>query len=153
MTPHIKLFFLANFPSGFLNTNIYHFLATITAFTAPLIYLQNQEFIDEQIRQGNELVNAQLANGRQLTEKYAGEAAARARATAGDLSQKVQGYTQNVRGTSPAATTKREFPTAPVHEPALNGANGANGVNGLNGVNGANGAKYSEYRPEQPILA
>jgi hypothetical protein len=125
-------------------------LTTITAFTAPLIYLQNQELIDEQIRLGNELVNAQLANGRQLTEKYAGEAAARARATAGDLSQKVQGYTQNVRGTSPAATTKREFPAAPVHEPALNGASG---VNGLNGVNGANGAKQTGYRPEDPILA
>lgn len=86
-------------------------------------------------------MNAQLANGRQLTEKYAGEAAARARSTAVDLSQKVQGYT---RGTSPVATTeKREFPTAPVHEPALNGANGSNGVS----------REKEEYRPEQPIIA
>lgn len=129
-----------------------YYSATVTAFSAPLIYLQNQVFIDEKIRQGSEFVNSQLTNGRQLTEKFAGEAAARARATAGDLSQKVQGYTQNVRGTSPAATTKREFPTAPVHQPVLNGANGANGARSANGANGANTVK-SEYRPEQPILA
>ncbi|KAH0605877.1 uncharacterized protein H6S33_004334 [Morchella sextelata] len=142
--------------------------ATITAFTAPLIYLQNQEFIDEKIRQGNELVNEQLNTGRELTVKYAGEAAARARSTAVDLSQKAQGYAQNVRGSSPAATSKpsttstadKEFPSVPVHEPATNGhngqVNGANGHNGLNGANGANGfsAKVQdEYRPEQPILA
>lgn len=107
-------------------------VGTITAFTAPLIYLQNKEFIDEQICQGGKLVNAQIANGRQLTEKYAGEAAARARATAGDLSQKVQVYTRG------APTEKNEFPTAPVHEPVSNDANGA---------------KETEYRPEQPVLA
>jgi hypothetical protein len=133
-----------------------------------LIYLQNQEFIDEKIRQGNELVNEQLNTGRELTVKYAGEAAARARSTAVDLSQKAQGYAQNVRGSSPAATSKpsttstadKEFPSVPVHEPATNGhngqVNGANGHNGLNGANGANGfsAKVQdEYRPEQPILA
>lgn len=130
-------------------------IATITAFSAPLIYLQNQEFIDEQIRQGNEVVNAQLANGRQLTGKYAGEAAARARSTAVDLSQKVQGYTQNVRGTSPTATTtteKREFPVAPAHEPTLNGANGVNSANGVNGTNGVSNVK-EEYRQEEPIYA
>lgn len=147
---------------------IFFALATITAFTAPLIYLQNQEFIDEKIRQGNELVNEQLNTGRELTVKYAGEAAARARSTAVDLSQKAQGYAQNVRGSSPAATSKpsttstadkKEFPSVPVHDPAANGHNGLNGVNGHNDLNGANGANgfntkvQDEYRPEQPILA
>lgn len=151
----------------FSQANLSFSPATITAFTAPLIYLQNQEFVDEKIRQGNEIVNKQLNTGRELTVKYAGEAAARARSTAVDLSQKAQGYAQNVRGSSPAASKpsttstadEKEFPSVPVHEPAANGHNGLNGANGHNGLNGANGANgfsakvQDEYRPEQPILA
>lgn len=130
-------------------------LGTVTAFTAPLIYLQNQEFIDEQICQAGKLVNAQLANGRHLTEKYAGEAAARARATAGDLSQKVQVYT---RGPPHAATTqtqeKSEFPAAPVHEPVHEPAHVPVHVPVHESVpnDDANGMKETEYRHEQPIL-
>lgn len=67
-------------------------LATVTAFTAPLAYLQNQELVDEQIQWANEYANAQLVNGRQIAEKYIDEASVRARATAVELTQKVQVY-------------------------------------------------------------
>jgi len=122
-------------------------LATVTAFTAPLIYLNNQEFIDEQIRQASEFANAQLDTGKKLTEQYAGEAAARARATANELSQKVQGYTGSRKSPSPVSAPKpeleakeekdgafeplndapaapsttldKEFPSAPTEEPVI----------------------------------
>lgn len=127
-------------------------LGTVTAFTAPLIYLQNREFIDEQICQGGKVANAQLINGRHLTEKYAVEAAARARTTVGDLSQKFQVYT---RGTTPHVTAteekKSEFPTAPIHEPIYEPVHEPTHEQFSN--DNANGVKETEYRPEQPILA
>ncbi|KAL7276535.1 hypothetical protein RUND412_000458 [Rhizina undulata] len=85
-------------------------LTTISAFTAPLIYLQNKQFIDAQIHHASEFANEQLINGRHLTEKYAGDAIAVVRATAVELAQKVRG---NDFGTRPSS---HEFPTAPTHE-------------------------------------
>lgn len=84
-------------------------LTTITAFTAPLIYLQNQEVIDEQIQWANEYANAQLANGRQIAEKYIDDASVRARATASELTQKVQGYA----GKKSPATEKSQASSLP----------------------------------------
>jgi len=88
-------------------------LTTVTAFTAPLIYLQNKDIIDEQICQANEFANAQLANGRQITEKYANDAAARARATAADLTHKVQEYASKK---SPAVKSEAVSHDGPSHE-------------------------------------
>jgi hypothetical protein len=83
-------------------------LATVTAFSAPLIYLNNQEVIDDKIRQASEFANAQLESGRKVSEKYAGDAIARAQATAADLSQKVQGYASSRKSPSPTAAKSPE---------------------------------------------
>lgn len=80
-------------------------LATTTAFTAPLIYLNNQQVIDEQLRRASNLVNEKLKTGRNLTEKYAKDALTAAQATTADLSQKVQGYTAR-KPTSPTKDHK-----------------------------------------------
>ncbi|PWW74571.1 hypothetical protein C7212DRAFT_209511, partial [Tuber magnatum] len=106
-------------------------LTTITAFTAPLIYLQNQEVIDEQIQWANEYANAQLANGRQMAEKYIDDASMRARATATELTQKVQSYagkksptTEKSQASSLSENNSpaHEFPDAPKSDiPAVDG--------------------------------
>jgi len=97
-------------------------LTTVTAFTAPLAYLQNQELVDEQIQWANEYANAQLVNGRQIAEKYIDEASVRARATAVELTQKVQVYagkkspTAEKSQTSPQSANNgpsHQFPDAP----------------------------------------
>ncbi|KAI5821210.1 Reticulon-domain-containing protein [Pyronema omphalodes] len=76
-------------------------LATVTAFTAPLIYLNNKEVIDDQIKLASDFVNAQLESTKKVTSKYAAEVAARAQHTAADIQSKVQTYTHK---TSPSAT-------------------------------------------------
>jgi len=111
-------------------------LATTTAFTAPLIYINNQEVIDEQINHLAELVNAQLDSGKKLTEKYAGDAITQIKAKTADLQSKAQEYTNgkkavHTNGTNgtngthskPAASTLNahdflsDAPDAPTHEP------------------------------------
>lgn len=95
----------------------------MTSFTAPLIYINNQELIDAQISKASEFLNQQLNTGKQLSEKYAGEAAARAKATASDLTAKVQEYTgRKGSESSPASplqsrVAEPDFPTAPTDEP------------------------------------
>jgi len=111
-------------------------LSTITAFTAPLIYINNQELIDEQIRKASDVVNQQLSSGKKLADKYAGDAINAAKATTADLTQKVQGYTggrKTSAPTSPSTASARDvlssaptppssnptkFPDAPTTEPA-----------------------------------
>ncbi|TGZ78158.1 hypothetical protein EX30DRAFT_343539 [Ascodesmis nigricans] len=91
-------------------------LTTTTAFTAPLIYLQNKQLIDEQLHRANVLINEKLKTGRNMTEKYAKDALTAAQATTADLSQKVQGYTarKSPEPAKPVASAlDREFPEVP----------------------------------------
>jgi len=106
-------------------------LATITAFTAPLVYINNKELIDEQIQRASDLVNSQVETTKKLTGKYAEEAAVRARATASDLQSKVQTYTKSSpkKPEGPSTTSAQDFlsgdngtdehPIAPANEPLL----------------------------------
>jgi hypothetical protein len=106
-------------------------LTTVTAFTAPLIYINNQELIDDQIRRASEMANAQFDSTKKLTGKYAEDAAARARATATELQAKVQGYASSAKSSvkktdGPATDTAHEhsngkehheYPQVPTTEP------------------------------------
>lgn len=93
-------------------------LTTMIAFTGPYFYLNNQEAIDAQINHYSDIANAKLTLARGQTERYAGEAANRARATASQLTEKVQTYT--TRKSSVGGTTS---PTSsPVANPAVNTA-------------------------------
>ncbi|KAF8537593.1 Reticulon-domain-containing protein [Trichophaea hybrida] len=90
-------------------------LATFTAFTAPLIYINNKELIDEQIQRASDIVNAQVESTKKVTGKYAEDAAARARATAADVQTRLQAYTGKT--SPPASQTKSEVPsTASAHD-------------------------------------
>jgi len=64
-------------------------IGSIIAFTAPPLYLQNQEVIDDQIRQMSEIVNEKMTLARSMGEKYANDAASQARVAASNLSTKV----------------------------------------------------------------
>jgi len=110
-------------------------LATTTAFTAPLIYLNNKEVIDEQIEHFAEIINAQLDTGKKLTEKYAEDAMTQIKAKTADLQSKAHQYTNGKKAThtngtngtngthKPAASTLNahdflsDAPNAPTHEP------------------------------------
>jgi len=106
-------------------------LTTVTAFTAPLIYINNKELIDEQIQRASDLVNSQVETTKKLTGKYAEEAAVRARATAADLQSKVQTYTKSSpkKPEGPSTTSAQDFlskdngadehPVVPANEPLL----------------------------------
>ncbi|KAI5848932.1 Reticulon-domain-containing protein [Tricharina praecox] len=108
-------------------------LATVTAFTAPLIYINNKELIDEQIQRVSDMVNSQVETTKKLTGKYAEEAAVRAKATAADLQSKVQTYTKSTskKPEAPSTTSAHEYlskdsevvhdyPAVPSHEPHVN---------------------------------
>jgi len=95
------------------------FLGTITVFTGPYIYINNQEQVDALINQYSEIANSKLHEARGVTEQYAGEYANRARQTASQLTERVQNYT-NRRASSDHARPiahPRDFPNAPTHEP------------------------------------
>jgi hypothetical protein len=96
-------------------------IATVTAFTAPLIYLNNKELIDEQIQRAAEFLSAQLEHAKKITGKYAEDAAAQARATAAELQTKVQGIAHKSPVKSAASLngkdTTPEYPKVPTHEP------------------------------------
>lgn len=108
-------------------------LSTCTAFTAPLIYINNKELIDEQLHNASELVNAKFDSTKKLTGKYAEDVAARAKTTAADLQSKVQNYTTkkteanghsktapsttSAHGDGPSSSERvTEFPDVPVNE-------------------------------------
>jgi hypothetical protein len=109
-------------------------LSTVTAFSAPLIYINNKEVIDEQLRNASNFVNDKLDTTKKLTGKYAEDAAARAKATAADLQSKVQGYTHKkaetnghskvdatahdaINGSSATSDFNPELPNVPHHNP------------------------------------
>ncbi|KAF8455289.1 Reticulon-domain-containing protein [Kalaharituber pfeilii] len=93
------------------------FLATIAVFSGPYIYLNNQELIDAQINHYSEIANHKFIEARGYSEQYAGEAVHRARATATQLTEKVQNYTSR-RASGQQHVNANNFPSAPTHEPA-----------------------------------
>ena len=95
--------------------------ATVTAFTAPLIYINNKELIDEQIQRASDMVNSQVETTKKLTGKYAEEAAVHVRTTAADLQSKVQTYTKSPtkKTEAPSNTSTHDYPAVPTHEPAV----------------------------------
>jgi len=82
------------------------FISTITAFTAPLIYLQNQEVIDAKLHEVNQIVNEKLTVARNTTEKYATEAANQAKATAAQLQERAFELTGQAKQSVNAAIPK-----------------------------------------------
>lgn len=96
--------------------------ATIAAFTGPYIYINNQEQIDAQINHYSDIANSKLLEARGYSEQYAGEAVSRAKATATQLTEKVQNYTNRKASASHGNLAQSDinpadFPRAPAQQP------------------------------------
>lgn len=98
-------------------------LATSVTFLAPLVYLSNQEFIDEHLNHAGHLINAQASQVRDLAAQHTNNATESLRSYAGEYSQKAQELLNSTREKVNSSTVnKSDFPTAPKAEPAT--ANG-----------------------------
>jgi hypothetical protein len=119
--------FLASFISYYLVKFVPLWGLTLVAdsliFLAPLIYINNKEFIDEHLRNAQLRINEQTTQLKGLAAQHTGHAQEVIGQYAGQSSQKIQeliGTAQHrVRqktGGAPVQTS--DFPAAPAHEPA-----------------------------------
>ena len=76
-------------------------LITISCvFLGPLIYMSNQEFIDEHLRNASDVVNSQANQVKDLAGHHTARAQSTVKAYAGDYSAKAQEYIGSARGRS-----------------------------------------------------
>jgi len=97
-------------------------IATSVLYLGPLVYLQNQEFIDAQIQHAGNVVNQQAHQFRDLAAQHTGNAAKTFQNYAGEYTNMAQGKINQYRGrsTSPEVSIKKEdFPAAPKGEPVI----------------------------------
>lgn len=96
-------------------------IGTVIAFIAPLIYVSNQELIDEQLKNVSDIVNAQTAQVRNVVQEQTSQVASLGKQYAGDYTGKVQDMLRGSSGAPsmapPKAEKKPEFPSAPTDEP------------------------------------
>lgn len=81
-------------------------IAVSTIYLAPLIYMNNKEFIDMHLTNASDIVNSQANQVKELAGHHTARATETVKAYAGDYSAKAQEYIGNARGrsTSPEAT-------------------------------------------------
>jgi hypothetical protein len=92
-------------------------IGTTVTFLGPLIYLQNQELIDAQLEQGRTLMNQQATQIRDLAAQHTGNATKTIQTYAGQYTSKAQETINQYRGRSASPEVKKEdFPAAPNHE-------------------------------------
>ncbi|KAJ5971590.1 Reticulon [Penicillium vulpinum] len=94
-------------------------IAVTTTYFAPLIYISNQEIIDEQIVNIQEIIHSQTNQLRDMAGERTSHATGLMKQYVGEYSSKAQGYIGSRRSTSPEATKivspiKRETVTEPV---------------------------------------
>ena len=105
-------------------------LATSITFLGPLVYLQNQQFIDEHINHAGTVINAQATQVRDLAAEHTNRATESVRSYAGEYTQKAQEMIGQARGRTtgspdpvvkstdlPSAPKQAPLPNAPHHEP------------------------------------
>jgi hypothetical protein len=103
-------------------------LSTCVLFLGPLVYIQNQEFIDEQINHASGVVSAQATQVKDLASQHAGQGfetvkaytgagAAKAQELVGSARQKMPSPTLSKSQPASGSSIKEEaFPTAPKTE-------------------------------------
>ena len=102
-------------------------IATSILYSAPLIYITNQELIDGHIENAQNVVGAQAAQVKDLASQHTTYATNTVKQYAGDYTSKAQGYIGSARQSSPTPQTQSsnpaagvkssDFPTAPKQEP------------------------------------
>ena len=115
-------------------------LSTCVAYLTPLIYLQNQEFIDEQINHVQGVISAQAAQVKDLASEHAGKGLESMHAYTGAAAAKAQELVGTARQKIPSpplaksrAVKENDFPAAPKTDlPSVEGEElkPAIGVNG-----------------------
>ncbi|KAF2110689.1 Reticulon-domain-containing protein [Lophiotrema nucula] len=95
-------------------------IATSVAYLGPLIYIKNQEVIDAQLEQGRNLVSQQATQIKDLASQHTGNAAKTFQNYAGEYTTKAQETINQYRGRSTSPEIKKEdFPSAPRSDPVL----------------------------------
>lgn len=108
-------------------------IAASTIYLGPLIYINNREFIDQQLETATHVINAQASQVKDLAGHHAGRASDSVKAYAGDYSAKAQNYIGSARGRSNSPEVSNsgikseagdapkysstDFPHAPKQEP------------------------------------
>ena len=111
-------------------------IAVSTIYLGPLIYMTNQEFIDQQLENVSGIINTQANQVRDLAGHHAGRASNTVKAYAGDYTSKASSYIGSARGRSnspelsyssnppkqsgpgsPPNYSPSDFPHAPKQEP------------------------------------
>jgi ABC-type multidrug transport system fused ATPase/permease subunit len=93
-------------------------ITTTTVFLAPLVYIANQEFIDEQINQAGAVINEQKSQIRDLAAQHTNNATSTLRSYAGEYTKQAQDLINNARGKASAGSagstvSNSDFPNAP----------------------------------------
>lgn len=84
------------------------------AFAAPLVYVTNKELIDHHLKNATDVVDAQTTQIRTVAQQQVDQVATLGKQYAGDYTGKVQDL---LRGGSPNAEKKSQFPSPPSDEP------------------------------------
>jgi hypothetical protein len=94
-------------------------IATTVVYLGPLIYIQNKEVIDSHLERAGTMASQQATQIKDLAAQHTGNAAKTVQAYAGEYTNKAQETINQYRGraSSPEATKKEDFPSAPKHEP------------------------------------
>jgi hypothetical protein len=93
-------------------------MSTCITFLAPLIYLQNQDLIDEHIHQVGTAINEQTSQIREIAAQHTSRATETVRSYAGEYTQKAQEMINGARGKASAGSAGNtirhsDFPDAP----------------------------------------
>lgn len=91
-------------------------IGTTLAFLLPLIYVTNQEMIDQHLKSASDVVEAQTAQVRSVAQKQAQQVTAIGKQYAGDYTGKVQEMLGS-RAAPTAPAKNPAFPTPPTEEP------------------------------------
>ena len=85
-------------------------------YLGPLIYMTNQELIDEHLANASDIINTQANQVKDLAGHHTARAQETVKAYAGDYSAKAQNYIGNARGrsTSPEVTNSKSTANAPI---------------------------------------
>lgn len=87
-------------------------LSTSVLFLGPLIYIQNQEFIDEQINHASEVVSAQATQVKDLASQHAGQGFETVKAYTGAGAAKAQELVGSARQKMPSPTLSKSQPAS-----------------------------------------
>ena len=113
-------------------------------FLAPLVYIQNQEFIDEHFNHAHHVINEQATQVKDLTAHHAGKGFESVKAYSSDYAAKAGEMVGSARQKIPVpATTTRQDNAQSVN--GTQGLNAAHGYNDSQSLSGAQGVKSADF--------